>query len=80
MAEIYTDMGRFNMAAKGHTTIGELYTEFDKEKAMKEYEKAADFHKGEESKSSATKCLLNVAQVFIKLFIKIAETLNQKNV
>lgn len=65
-------MGRFNMAAKTHTTIGELYeTEAnDKEKCIIEYQKAADFFKGEESKSSATKCLLKVAQVsFLKIKI-----------
>uniref|UniRef100_A0A915E684 Alpha-soluble NSF attachment protein n=1 Tax=Ditylenchus dipsaci TaxID=166011 RepID=A0A915E684_9BILA len=64
-AEIYTDMGRFNMAAKSHTTIAELYEldAPDKEKCMAEYQKAADYHKGEEAKSSATKCLLKVAQL-----------------
>jgi hypothetical protein len=40
-------MGRFNMAAKTHTTIAELYeTEApDKERCMAEYQKAADYHK-----------------------------------
>jgi alpha-soluble NSF attachment protein len=58
-------MGRFNMAAKLQTTIAEIYeTELpDKQKCAKHYQIAADFYKGEESKSSATKCLIRVAQV-----------------
>ncbi len=64
-AEIYTDMGRFNMAAKNHVTIAELFeTESpDVDQCMVHYQKAADYYKGEESKSSATKCLVKVAQV-----------------
>ncbi|KAK6059558.1 zinc finger, C2H2 type [Cooperia oncophora] len=64
-AEIYTDMGRFNMAAKNHVTIAELFeTECpDTEQCIQHYQKAADYYKGEESKSSATKCLIKVAQV-----------------
>uniref|UniRef100_A0AC35U7P5 TPR_REGION domain-containing protein n=1 Tax=Rhabditophanes sp. KR3021 TaxID=114890 RepID=A0AC35U7P5_9BILA len=63
-ADIYTDMGRFNMAAKYHCTIAELYeTDFpDLEKSMTHWQKAADFYKGEEAKSSATKCSIKVAQ------------------
>jgi len=63
-AEIYTDMGRFTMAAKQHNSIAELYeTEApDLEKAMYHYEKAGDYYKGEESKSAANKCFLKVAQ------------------
>uniref|UniRef100_A0A158R5L3 C2H2-type domain-containing protein n=1 Tax=Syphacia muris TaxID=451379 RepID=A0A158R5L3_9BILA len=59
-AEIYTDMGRFNMAAKNHCTIAELYENECPDKA-------ADYYKGEESKSSATKCLLKVAQYAAQL-------------
>ncbi|KAI1720942.1 soluble NSF attachment protein, SNAP domain-containing protein [Ditylenchus destructor] len=68
-AEIYTDMGRFNMAAKTHTTMAELYENEanDKEKCLAEYQRAADYHKGEEAKSSATKCLLKVAQIAAEL-------------
>uniref|UniRef100_A0A1I7YFK1 Alpha-soluble NSF attachment protein n=1 Tax=Steinernema glaseri TaxID=37863 RepID=A0A1I7YFK1_9BILA len=67
--DIYTDMGRFNMAAKNHTTIAELYEteQPDMEKCMEHYQKAADFYKGEESKSSATKCLVKVAQYAAQL-------------
>ncbi|XP_005099209.1 alpha-soluble NSF attachment protein [Aplysia californica] len=62
--EIYTDMGRFTMAAKHHITVAEIYeTELsDMEKAVQNYEQAADYYKGEESNSSANKCLLKVAQ------------------
>lgn len=75
--EIFVDMGRFNMAAKAHTTIAEIYEaalgggeatkttvlspEVCKDKAMVEYQKAADHYKGEEQRSSAAKCLLKVA-------------------
>uniref|UniRef100_A0A158P9N7 C2H2-type domain-containing protein n=1 Tax=Angiostrongylus cantonensis TaxID=6313 RepID=A0A158P9N7_ANGCA len=62
--EIYTDMGRFNMAAKNHVTIAELFEAEcpDTEQCIQHYQKAADYYKGEESKSSATKCLIKVAQ------------------
>jgi len=62
--EIYTDMGRFTMAAKHHITVAEIYeTELsDMEKAVQNYEQAADYYKGEESNSSANKCSLKVAQ------------------
>uniref|UniRef100_A0A0N4ZJW4 Alpha-soluble NSF attachment protein n=1 Tax=Parastrongyloides trichosuri TaxID=131310 RepID=A0A0N4ZJW4_PARTI len=68
-ADIYTDMGRFNMAAKYHLTMAELYeSEYpDVEKCMYHYEKAADFYKGEEAKSSATKCSIKVAQYAAEL-------------
>ncbi|KAM4643481.1 alpha-soluble NSF attachment protein [Amazona ochrocephala] len=61
--EIYTDMGRFTIAAKHHVSIAEIYeTELvDIEKAIAHYEQAADYYRGEESTSSANKCLLKVA-------------------
>ncbi|KAK3595950.1 hypothetical protein CHS0354_032463 [Potamilus streckersoni] len=67
--EIYTDMGRFTIAAKHHMTIAEIYeTDLaDIEKAISSYEQAADYYKGEESKSSANKCLLKVAQFSAQL-------------
>jgi alpha-soluble NSF attachment protein len=62
--EIYTDMGRFTMAAKHHQTIAEIYeTEaVDLARSIQHYEQAADYFKGEESNSSANKCMLKVAQ------------------
>jgi len=67
--DIYTDMGRFNVAAKHHQTIAEIYESdvADLEKAMHHYEQAADFFKGEESNSSANKCMLKVAQYAAQL-------------
>ncbi|KAI0219038.1 Alpha-soluble NSF attachment protein, partial [Lamellibrachia satsuma] len=56
--------GRFTIAAKHHINIAEIYeTEMaDLDKAVTNYEQAADYYKGEESNSSANKCLLKVAQ------------------
>ncbi|KRX18619.1 Soluble NSF attachment protein [Trichinella nelsoni] len=67
--EIYSEMGRFTMAAKYYMSVAELYESEcnDPEKAMHHYEKAADYYKGEESKSSANKCMLKVAQFAAEL-------------
>ncbi|XP_014676680.1 PREDICTED: alpha-soluble NSF attachment protein-like [Priapulus caudatus] len=67
--EIFTDMGRFTIAAKHHITMAEIYESdiVDLEKAMQNYQKAADYYAGEESKSSANKCLLKVAQYAAQL-------------
>ncbi|KAL2095030.1 hypothetical protein ACEWY4_009749 [Coilia grayii] len=61
--EIYTDMGRFTIAAKHHVSIAEIYENemLDIEKAVAQYEQAADFYKMEESTSAGNKCLLKVA-------------------
>ncbi|XP_069765134.1 alpha-soluble NSF attachment protein isoform X2 [Narcine bancroftii] len=61
--EIYTDMGRFTIAAKHHISIAEIYESelVDIDKAIAHYEQAADYYKGEESNSSANKCLLKIA-------------------
>ncbi|KAM7117032.1 beta-soluble NSF attachment protein isoform 1-T1 [Ciconia maguari] len=58
-----TRKGRFTIAAKHHITIAEIYEAelVDIEKAIAHYEQAADYYKGEESNSSANKCLLKVA-------------------
>ena len=60
--DIYTEMGRFTIAAKHHQTIAEMCeTEMaDLEKAMQHYELSADYFRGEESNSSANKCMLKV--------------------
>ncbi|TRY88482.1 hypothetical protein DNTS_005162 [Danionella cerebrum] len=62
--DIYTDMGRFTIAAKHHITIAEVY---ESELAIAHYEQAADYYKGEESNSSANKCLLKVASYSAQL-------------
>lgn len=62
-------MGRFTIAAKHHITIAEVYESelVDIEKAIAHYEQAADYYKGEESNSSANKCLLKVASYSAQL-------------
>lgn len=67
--EIYTDMGRFSIAAKHHMTVAEIYENegADIEKAISHFERAADFYKGEESSASANRCLLNVARYAAQL-------------
>lgn len=67
--DIYTDMGRFTMAAKHHQTIAEMYENEanDLARAVHHYEQAADYFKGEESTSSANKCMLKVAQYAAQL-------------
>lgn len=57
------------MAAKHHQSIAELYeTEaVDLDRAVQHYEQAADYFKGEESNSSANKCMLKVAQYAAQL-------------
>lgn len=76
-------MGRFTMAAKQHQNIAEMYeTEaVDLERAINNYEKAADYFMAEESKSSGNKCKLKVAQYAAQLedydrAIKIYEEVN----
>ncbi|XP_006820417.1 alpha-soluble NSF attachment protein-like [Saccoglossus kowalevskii] len=67
--EIFTDMGRFTIAAKHHISIAEIYESeiMDIEKAISNYEQAADYYRGEESNSSANKCLLKVAMYAAQL-------------
>uniref|UniRef100_A0A8C1GLW7 Beta-soluble NSF attachment protein n=1 Tax=Cyprinus carpio TaxID=7962 RepID=A0A8C1GLW7_CYPCA len=63
------EAGRFTIAAKHHITIAEVYESelVDIEKAIAHYEQAADYYKGEESNSSANKCLLKVASYSAQL-------------
>lgn len=62
--EIYVDMGRFTTAAKHHISIAEIYESdlVDFGKTVDHYQIAADYYSGEESKASANRCLLKVAQ------------------
>jgi len=60
--ELYTDEGRFSIAAKHQKEVAELYeSEQDYENAITNYQIAADFYEGEGSTSSANSCLLKVA-------------------
>jgi len=66
--ELFTDEGRFSMAAKHQKEIAELYeAEMKYEQAMEEYQKAGDLFEGENSTSSANACLLKVAQFAAQL-------------
>ncbi|KAG8187280.1 hypothetical protein JTE90_019169 [Oedothorax gibbosus] len=61
-SEIYDDVGRGKVAAKQHMTLAELYEEQGNlQRAVDEYQKAADMFSGEELASSATKCNLQIA-------------------
>lgn len=66
---IYTNNGKFTQAARYHQAIAEIYESetIDLDKAIQHYEQAADFFRGEESNSSANKCLLKVAQYAAQL-------------
>ncbi|KAE9553472.1 hypothetical protein FO519_003301 [Halicephalobus sp. NKZ332] len=68
-ADIYTDMGRFPMAAKNHVTVAEIYENEapNKEAALKHYAQAADYYKGEEQKTTATKYLEKVGSYAAEL-------------
>lgn len=62
--DIYTDMGRFTIAAKHHQTVAELFEDnvANLDTVIQHYQIAADYFKGEESTSSANKCLVKVAE------------------
>jgi len=62
--DLYQDMGRFTTAAKHHISIAEIYESevSDFEKTIQHYQMAAYYYSGEESKASANRCLLKVAQ------------------
>lgn len=62
--EVYTDLGRFTLAAKLHENIGEMYEgETNSEAAVQHYEQAGEYFNGEENNSSAIRCLLKVAHL-----------------
>lgn len=66
--DLYTDEGRFSIAAKHHKELAELYeAERDYEHAIESYETAAEYYEGENSTSAANTCLLKVAQYSAEL-------------
>lgn len=81
--ELFTDEGRFSMAAKTQKEIAEMFeAEVEHEKAMEAYRVAADFYEGEGSTSSANQCVLKVATFAallgkydeaVRLFEKVAK-------
>jgi len=86
---MYTEDGRFSIAAKHQKEIAELYeAELDTERAMDAYQQAADFYDGEGSSSSTNQCLLKVAQFAaqlekydkaVELFEKVARSSLENN-
>jgi len=66
--ELYTDEGRFSIAAKHQKELAELYeSEMDFEHAMENFQTAAEYYEGENSNSAANGCLLKVAQYAAQL-------------
>jgi len=60
--ELYTDEGRFNMAAKHEKDLAEMYeAENDIQNSMKHYETAAEYYSNDGYPSQANSCLLKVA-------------------
>jgi len=60
--ELFSDEGRFSMAAKYQKEIGELYESGNNlQKSIESLETAAEFFEGEGSTSQAHSCLLKVA-------------------
>jgi len=66
--DLFTDEGRFAIAAKHQKEIGEfLEQEMDFAGAIEAFQVAADFFEGENSSSQANQCLLKVAQYSAQL-------------
>lgn len=66
--DMYTDMGRLNMAARQLREIGETNEKSgQKPEAMKFYTQAADLFETEGSNSDATKCKLKIAEISAEL-------------
>ncbi|GFY75236.1 alpha-soluble NSF attachment protein [Trichonephila inaurata madagascariensis] len=62
-SQIYDDVGRGKTAAKQHMSLAEQYEEHGNlQRAVDEYQKAADMFKAEQLASSTTKCLMSVAK------------------
>jgi len=61
---LYTEEGRFSIAAKTAKDIGEiLEQEENYDMALDAFQKAAEFYEGEAAPSNAQACLLKVAQI-----------------
>lgn len=66
--DLYTDEGRFSIAAKHQKELAELYEgEMDYEHAIECFETAAEYYEGENSSSAANSCLIKVAQYSAQL-------------
>lgn len=84
--EVYTDLGKFSIAAKYHVMVAEIYeNEQDIPKTIEHYSRAADYYQCEESSANASRCLLNVARYAAMLeqyqkAIEIYESVGQSSV
>jgi alpha-soluble NSF attachment protein len=75
--QIYTDLGRFTMAAKQHGNIAEIYEHnLELEKAVQHYEQAADYFKVEENYVLAKRCLLKIAEYSSSEFQDYTKAIN----
>ncbi|RZC40391.1 SNAP domain containing protein [Asbolus verrucosus] len=75
--QIYTDLGRFTMAAKLHNNIADIYEQnLELDKAVQHFEQAADYFKVEECYTSAKRCLLKVAQYVSSEFQDYSKAIN----
>lgn len=64
--EVYIDLGRVNLVAKQHVTLGEIWESEAEmsELAIEHYSKAAQIFRGEEQQSQANKCDLKAASMY----------------
>mmetsp|Transcript_55715 Transcript_55715/g.113913 ORF Transcript_55715/g.113913 Transcript_55715/m.113913 type:complete len:290 (+) Transcript_55715:140-1009(+) len=59
--ELFVNNGRFTQVAKFHKEAGEMFeAELNYKEAIKQYQSAADYYKGEDQTSSANQCLKQV--------------------
>lgn len=66
--DLFTDEGRFSIAAKHQKEIAELYeAEGQVEPSIAAFQQAADFFEGENSQTNANNCLLKVANMSAQL-------------
>jgi len=78
--ELFTGEGRFAVAAKNQKEIAEIYeSALDYERAIENYQLAADYFEGENSTSQANTCLLKVAQYSSQLenYVRAIELFEQ---
>jgi len=66
--ELFTDEGRFSIAAKHQKELAEMFeAEEDYQQAIDNYQTASDYYEGEGQTSSSNACLLKVAQFSAQL-------------
>jgi len=76
--EIFTDMGRFNMAAKHLATCGDIFSEIrDFNRAIESYNQAADYYRSEDSNTTADKHDLQAADLLATEMEKYIQALEK---